>query len=219
MRIGISFLVMCCACAAWAREEVRRDFQKTLPLAAGRSLRVENSLGNVNIRAQAKNETTVIGAIRCSADTAAEARSWCDQIQIRVDENGTGITVRTDYPNHYNTRNLGWSVNLDIAAPEGTPLDIRNRFGGVTVQGAHGGTAINNNNGNIYVANTRGTQRIENRFGNVEVQSCDGDLAVNNGNGWVRATDVTGTSEIANRFGDIRLTNAGKGLTVRAGNS
>jgi hypothetical protein len=218
-RIGISFLLICCGCAAWPREEVRRDFQKTLPLVAGRNLKVENSLGNVNIRAQAKNDVTVIGAIRCSADTAVEARSWCDQIQIRVEESGAGITVRTDYPSHHNTRNLGWSVNLDIAAPEGAPLDVRNRFGGVTIQGAHAGAAINNTNGNIYVANARGSQRVENRFGNVEVQSCDGDLAVNNTNGWVRATDVTGASEIANRFGDIRVANAGKGLTVRAGNS
>jgi hypothetical protein len=219
MRIGISFLLICCGSAAWPREEVRRDFQKTLPLPAGRSLRVENSLGSVNVRAQAKGEATIVAAIHCSADTAAEARSWCDQIQIRVDESGSGISVRTDYPNHYNTHNLGWSVNLDIAAPEGAPLDIRNRFGGVNVQGAHAGTAINNTNGNIYVANSRGTQRVENRFGNVEVQGCDGDLTVNNTNGWVRASDVTGASDIANRFGDIRVTNPAKALIVRAGNS
>ncbi|HTS65497.1 MAG TPA: hypothetical protein VMH28_25925 [Candidatus Acidoferrales bacterium] len=219
MKLGISALAICCAAPAWAREEVRRDFQKTAPLAAGRRLSVDSSLGNVNIRAQNKNELTVIGAIRCSADTAAEAQSWCGQIQIRVDESSAGITVRTQYPNHGNTHNLGWSVNLDIAMPEGAPLDVRNRFGGVTVQGTRAGAEINNSNGNIYLANSRGAARIQNAFGNVEVQTCDGDLAVTNGNGWVRATDVTGSAEIGNRFGEVRVTNAGKWLTVRAGNS
>src|SRR5437868_125784 len=131
---------ICCAAPLCAREEVRRDFQKAVPLGAGRALKVDNSLGSVNVRAQAKNEVGVIGAIHCSANTEAEARAWCDQIQIRVEENGAGVTVRTDYPNHRNMRNLGWSVNLDIMMPEGASLDVRNRFGGVTVQGAHGGT-------------------------------------------------------------------------------
>ena len=217
--IGTSLLLFCGVLSAGPREEVRRDFQKTAALPAGRRLSVDSSLGNVNIRAQSKNEVTVIGAIRCSADTAAEARSWCDQIEIRVDESGAGITVRTQYPNHRNTHNLGWSVNLDIAMPEGAPLDVRNRFGGVTVQGARAGTDINNSNGNIYLANTRGNGRIQNAFGNVEVQTCDGDLSVTNGNGWVRVTDVTGSAEIGNRFGDVRVINTGKWLTVRGGNS
>jgi len=218
-RLLLVSLALPLALPAFAREDVRRDFQKTAPLPAGRSLKIDNSLGNVTVRAQAKNEVTVIGAIHCSANTAAEAKRWCDQIQIRFDESGSGITVRTEYPNHHNTNNLGWSVNLDIAMPENAPLEVRNRFGGVTVQGTHAGAWINNRNGNIYVANARGKQRIENEFGNVEVQSGDGDLNLTNGNGWVRATDITGIAEIANRFGDVRVTNVAKSLAVRAANS
>src|SRR5215471_18650068 len=216
--VVLTFIVMMAALPVSAREEVKRDFQKTVPLPAGRGLKIDSSLTNINVRAQAKNEATVIGVIHCSADRADDARAFCNQIQIRVEESSTGATVRVENPRNQNLRNLGWSINLDITMPESAPLEVRNRFGGVSVQGAHGGAFINNTNGNIYVAQARGKQRIENQFGNVEVQSSDGDVSINNGNGWVRVSDVTGAEEIGNRFGDVRVTNSGKSLIVRANN-
>jgi hypothetical protein len=59
-----------------AREEYKRDFQKVVALPGGRSLRVEHSLGSVNVRTQAKNEVAVQAAIRCSADNMENARRY-----------------------------------------------------------------------------------------------------------------------------------------------
>jgi hypothetical protein len=204
---------------ALAREEVRRDFTKTVPLGAGKPLRVENTNGAVRIRAQAKPEVGVVATMHCSASTAAEAKSWCDRIQIHVDESASGISVRTEVPSERNLRNMGWSVDLDLTMPDSAPLDLRNRFGGVTVQGAHGGISVNNSNGNILVTSARGRLQVDNQFGNIEVQGCEGDLVVTNTNGTVRTSDIAGTAEIANRFGDIRVTNAAKTLTIHGGNA
>ena len=132
MRSAINLILICsCALPAFAREEYKREFQKTVALPAGRSFRIENSNGNLNIHTQAKNEVYIQANIRCSADTAAEARSFCDQIQIPVEDSAAGVSVRTDYPNNWNHRNLGYGVDYDIAMPESAPLDVRNRFGGI----------------------------------------------------------------------------------------
>jgi hypothetical protein len=219
MRIVISLLSLCAlAAAAPAREEIRRDFQKTAALANGRSLRVEHSLGSVTVRTQAKNEVAVQAAIRCSADNAETARRFCDQIQIRVEENGAGVIIRTDYPRN-ETRNLSYSANLEIQMPETAPLELRNRFGHVSVHKLRAPAGINNSNGNVLLMQTAGRQRIENSFGNVEVAGNDGDVTIINGNGWVRAGEITGAADITNRFGEIRANNIGKTLTVRGGNS
>ena len=67
MRITISLLLLgCCPWVAAAREEVKRDFQKTVALPGGRALRVDHSLGSVNVRTQAKNEVAVQAAIRAT---------------------------------------------------------------------------------------------------------------------------------------------------------
>ena len=219
MRIVISVLSLCAVAAASpAREEVKRDFQKTAALPAGRSLRVEHSLGSVTIRTQPKNEVAVQGAIRCSADNVETARRFCDQIQIRVEENGAGVNIRTEYPRN-ETRNLSFSANLEIQIPETAPLDLRNRFGHVAVHKLRAPASINNSNGNVLFMQTAGRQRIENSFGNVEVITNDGDLTIVNGNGWVRASEITGAAEITNRFGEIRASTIGKTLIVHGGNS
>jgi hypothetical protein len=223
MRIIISLsLVALCGfpTALSAREEYKRDFQKTAALPAGRTLRVDHSLGSVNVRTQAKNEVAVQAAIRCSAETAERAHRFCDQIQIRVEESGSGVTIRTEYPRNGDwPRNMSYSANLEIQMPETAPLELRNRFGNVTVQKLRAAATINNSNGNVVLMQGSGPQRVENAFGNVEVITNEGDLTVVNGNGWVRASDISGAAEVTNRFGEVRITNVGKGLTVHGGNS
>ena len=221
MRIIISLILLsCCPPSLSAREEYKRDFQKAVALPGGRSLRVEHSLGSVNVRTQAKNEVAVQAAIRCSADNMDNARRYCDQVQIRVDESGTGVIIRTEYPRNGNwPRNMSYSVNLEIQMPETAPLELRNRFGSVTVQRLRAPATINNGNGNVVLMQGSGRQRIENSFGNVEVITNEGDVTVVNGNGFVRASDITGTAEVTNRFGEVRITNVGKALTVHGGNS
>jgi len=187
MRNGISILLICCAIGVCARDEVRRDFQKTVALPRGRTLRVVHSMGNVTVRTQAKGELSVQAAVRCSADRTSEARSFCDQIQIRLDESGTGVVVRTEYPHtFFSQRNLSYSVSLDIVMPETVPLELRNRFGAVSVQDLRAAAEINNGNGRVSFLNGRGRQRIDNSFGAVEVRTNDGDVTIVNANGTVR---------------------------------
>jgi len=218
MRIGISLLALAVCAAAAPREEYKRDFQKSVALPGGRSLRVEHSQGSINVHTQSKSEVSVAAVIRCSADTEGEAKSFCDQIQIRVEESGSGVVIRSDYPRSTSRRNLGYSVNLDIAMPDTAPLDLRNRFGNVTVQNLHAAGLVNNSNGNVVVTGGRGRQRVENSFGDVEVLSNEGDIVVNCQNGKLRATDINGAAELSNRFGDVRAVNIARGLILRGNN-
>jgi hypothetical protein len=203
----------CCAAAGAARQEVTRDFQKTAALGGGRSFRIEHSLGSVSIHTQAKGEVEIRASIKCSADNAAEAQRRCDQIKIVVEESSTGVWVRTEYPHEDlfgGHRNLSYSVNYDITMPETAPLEVRNRFGAVSVSNLHAAGTINNSNGQVSFSGGSGRQRIENSFGQVNVAGNGGDVTVVNANGQVDASDVTGALDIRDRFGAVRVTNAGK---------
>jgi hypothetical protein len=213
-------IALCCAAAlAQAREEHKKDFLKTAPLPAGRSLRIDTSLGSVTIHTQAKAEATVHATIRCSGSTAEQARACADRIQISVDQNAGGISVRTVYPQNEGRSNLSFGVDFDIIMPETAPLDLRNRFGAVTVSGLKAAAEINNANGRVSLLGGRGQQRINNSFGEVEVRNIEGDAVIVNGNGAVTAVDVSGSLDITNRFGRIQATNTGKALTIRSNNS
>lgn len=218
MRSGISLLLVgFCALTAAAREGYERDFQKTLTVSGGRGLRVENSNGNVTVRARAGTEASIRAHISCSAPTEAEARDLAGRIQIVVDDSASGASVRTEYPKNWRG-NISYSVDYEITLPETAPVEIRNRFGDVSVSDVHAGAIINNSNGRVTFSSGRGTERIDNSFGDVEVRSNDGDVTIRNGNGRVTAGDIRGTVDITNRFGDIRVTNAGRGLTIHSNN-
>jgi hypothetical protein len=211
-------LLICgCALTAFARDDFRREFSKTVALPAGRMLRIEHQQGRINLRTQARNEVVIQAAIRCSAPSADEARNGAGQVQITVLETAAGVTVRTDYPHNW-PRNISYAVDYDITMPETAPLDLRNRFGSTEVVNLHAPALINSGNGNVTFIGGRGRQRIENSFGSVEVRKNEGDVTINNGNGPVIASDVTGALEITNRFGQIRATNTERDLIIHSNN-
>src|SRR5215475_9727966 len=100
MRNGIINLLLIAGCATtlMAREQYTRQFQKTAALPAGRGFRIDHSMGGINVRTHNRNEADIRATIRCSADTAAEAKECADRIQIRVEEGAGSASVRTEYP-------------------------------------------------------------------------------------------------------------------------
>src|SRR6185436_3106902 len=144
--INIAFILICATAAyGQGRQEVRRDFQRTVTLGAGKSFRIESSFGNIRVRTQPQSQASINASIRCSADTEAEANSICDQIQIAVDDTASGVSVKTMYPGSLDRgrRNTGYGVDYDIALPDNTPLDATNRFGNIAVTDVHASSTIN----------------------------------------------------------------------------
>ena len=203
------------------REEVSRDFQKSLPLTSGRGLKVEHEQGNIVIHTHAKGQVDIHASIKCSSDRVEEARKWCDGIKILVEESSSGVWVRSQLPNggfFQGSHNFSWAVNLDIDMPDTAPLEASSHFGSITVTDLHAAAIIANNNGKVLFTGGRGKQRIENSFGDVEVARNEGDVTIVNSNGQLILSDITGFLNARNNFGEIRASNIGKGLEVNAGN-
>ena len=219
-KILVSFTVLAgYLAAAPPREESRRDFERRLTLGAGKTLRVEHGLGNLTIRTHSGSELHIFATLRCSARTADAASDCTNRIQVSIDESTAGVSVRTVYPRNDSGRSdFSFGGDMEIQMPATSPLDARNRFGSVTVDGLHASAFIHNANGRVTFSAGQGKQRIENSFGDVEVRTNDGDVTVVNGNGAVTVTDAAGVVDIGNRFGNTRVTNAGRALTIRGNN-
>jgi hypothetical protein len=205
-----------------ARQEVSRDIQKSVPLAAGRSLRVEHSQGSIAIHTQAQNQVDVHASLRCSADRLEEAHQGCDQINVKVEESASGVLVRTKFPEtgfFSGHRNLSWAVDIEIAMPENAPLDLRDQFGAVSVTGLRAPANIVAGNGKVSFTGGRGRQHIETSFGDIVLARNDGDVTIVNSNGRVTASDVTGALDVRDNFGEIQVTNVGKRLDIASGNA
>src|SRR5258705_392935 len=95
MRIIISLILLsCCPLAMAAREEYKRDFQKAVALPGGSSLRVEHSLGNVEVITNDGDVTVVNGNgwVRAS-DITGTAEVTNRFGEVRISNVGKGLTV------------------------------------------------------------------------------------------------------------------------------
>ena len=210
------------AVRAEQREEVTRSFDRTVSVSGTPTVLVEHRMGDLKVRAHARNELRVQATIHVSADSRSEASVLADSIQIDVQQSLATISVTTRYPDQLiresmrrgRNRDVSFSVDYDLLVPERLPLTLRNQFGDVAVTGMKGGSSIVNASGAVIAGDGEGRYEIENRFGSVEVLRLSGDLTIRGANGPVTASAITGTLTISNRFGKVNATNIHGDATI-----
>src|SRR5208282_5875376 len=167
----------------WPQDEVTRNFDKTLTLGAGQSVRIEHKFGELKVHAEPGREVKISAVIRAQASSHEEAESFAQKIQIEVQQTGEGISIRTIYPPEENkwfhiSKHSSWSVSYDIAIPSDAPLNIHNSYGGVDVARVHGAVDVENGYGSLNVRDA-GPVRLTNAFGSIELEGAAGNAVIN----------------------------------------
>jgi DUF4097 and DUF4098 domain-containing protein YvlB len=220
--LALALAALPAASAAGPREEIVRTFDKTLPLSAGQRLSIDHRNGDIRIRTHKAAEVRISAKIHGSSSDEAEIRKFLDAVAIVIEPAASGVSVRTVYPDRSwrfsGSGHVSFSVDYEIAMPESSPLDVKSRFGDVSVEGLKAAADVRNANGRLSLRDGRGAQRLENAFGPIDVVAVSGDVTMTNANGSVSATDIDGTLEVRNRFGRVAAIKVGKGVRVINGN-
>jgi hypothetical protein len=207
--VAAACIVLQSAVFAEAREEVTRSFERVITVNGSPTLLVDHRLGDLRVRAHARNDLRIQATIHVSADSRSDASVLAGRIQIDVQESSGTISVTTRYPDlgqrdgWRGRRDVSFSVDYDLLVPDRLPVNVRNRFGDVDVSGMKGGGSIVNASGRVVAADGGGRYAIENRFGAIEAMRLSGDLTIRGANGPVTANTITGAVNISNRFGDV----------------
>jgi DUF4097 and DUF4098 domain-containing protein YvlB len=132
----------------YAREEARKEFHQTYPLAANGRVGVHNVNGAIHISAWDRDEVKV-DAIKHGQDQKA-----LDEARIVVDARTEAVEIRTEYPE--NCHRCA-SVEYTITVPRGAAIDPINTVnGGVTVEGVAGHVKVAAVNGGVEVRKAGG---------------------------------------------------------------
>jgi len=182
-----SALLMACALALpaaaanSAQDAASREFKKTLPLAAGQTLSVENKFGEVRIHGENSHEAVISATIRSQAVSQSQAEKFAESVKIEVTQDAHGITVRTVAPSdnplvfrvgHKNS----YSVDYDIAVPSDAKLWVKNAFGNVEIRAVRAWNDVENSHGQLTVHDV-GAGKLTNAFGEVEGDGVAGDMS------------------------------------------
>src|SRR5712691_7246440 len=205
-----------------SQEQVSRDFQQTVALGAGQSVRVEHKFGSVRLHGESGRDVKISATIRAQRTSHEEAESFAQKIKIEVQQTSEGVRIKTIYPDEekswfHSSKHSSWSVSYDIGMPSDAPIIVRNSFGSVEIAGVHGAADVENGYGTLTVRDA-GAGRWNNAFGSIELTGAGGNVSVSDNNGSVQVTDVKGTLEVRNRFGAITTRNIQGAVTITGGN-
>jgi len=158
-------LVLLVATAAAAAETER--VQKTVPLAPGGTLRLDNFSGRVTITATDRSEV-VIDAVR---------RATRDRLdRIKLDVEASGSTVRIQANKKVSSSWWDWRGNnvvetdMDIQVPRHTNLEIQVFSSPVTVTGIDGQHRVHTFSGTARLVDVTGPVKAETFSGNIDLQ-------------------------------------------------
>jgi hypothetical protein len=140
------------AAAGSAQDSTTREFQKTLPLAAGQTLSIENKFGEIRIHGENSHEAEISATIRSQAGSQSQAEKFAESVKIEVNQDANGIKVRTVAPSDNPLvfrigHKSSYAVDYDIAVPSDAKLWVKNAFGNVEIRGVRAWNDVENSHG------------------------------------------------------------------------
>lgn len=174
----------------WLQTQETRNISLPLAIPAGKSLRVENAVGDVRI-VGGFDVGSATAKAQFRGPTREDAKAKADAYTPIIEESEHLILIRQPDVS-------GLRVDLEIQMP-GT-----------------GNVEVRANDGDVHVSKTMGACRITGRSGDIEVRGLNGVVEIIGESGDIQASDiVTPSLTIENKGGDLSVSNVKGNLNIR----
>jgi len=135
-----------------AQEQVSRDFQKTVTLGAGQSVRVEHKFGEVRLHGESSRDVKSPQRYAHRPARMRRPRRSRRKYRSKFCNPAKAYASKTIYPEEerkwfHLSKNSSWSVSYDIGMPSDAPLTVRNSFGSIDAARIHGAADLENSHG------------------------------------------------------------------------
>jgi DUF4097 and DUF4098 domain-containing protein YvlB len=170
--------------------------ERTVEVGPAPNLEIVNFAGSVRIRAGESGE------IRVEATKKVSRHEDLHRLEIDIGERDGSVVIRTRKTGSPNKA----TVELDIAAPADTRLDVRTGAGTVDVRGLTGDMEVDTGAGTVVLRDTEGRLQVHSGAGTVEVRDASGPAEVGVGAGTiVYEGALEGDSTFSTGMGEIVL--------------
>jgi DUF4097 and DUF4098 domain-containing protein YvlB len=173
------------------------------------SLEIDNIAGDVTVRAGES------GVIRVVATKKAPRIGDLDRIEIQIDEQNGGLTIRTNKPSGFTNA----SVDLEITTPAGTRFFLDTGAGNVDLNGITDEIDAVSGAGDVDVRGAASCARLDTGAGSIRYQGTpQGECRFETGAGNITLTlpaDLNAQIDLETRTGDIDVDFAVDGQVTR----
>jgi hypothetical protein len=173
-RTALAFLALVSLPAA-ATPLPSRDVAKTLPLAAGETVRVDTYKGSVKVTTWDRAEVAVDARIEAddSCGSAKDLAGWVDRTRVVIEKRHGGVSVTSDYDaleeaaGWFGTCTARPFVHYTIRMPKSAALKIKDYKSDLVVKGLEADLDVNTYKGHLDIAGLAGGLKVETYKGEV----------------------------------------------------
>lgn len=206
-----------------------REFHQVYDIAPNGSLGIYNTSGTIDISSWNEN--------RVKIDAVKNGRRVEDlaRVEIQVTANSDRLDIRVIYPNGFNWKGGGVSVDFEIKVPRTIAINSVNATSGdVKVSGPIEKLTVRTTSGNITALEITDTASLTASSGNIDARKIGGELRIttssgeltvsevnsrlfaNASSGSIRASQIAEDVSATVSSGDIRLEKIGGRATARS---
>jgi DUF4097 and DUF4098 domain-containing protein YvlB len=176
------------------------------PTPEGADLDIHVAAGSIEIRCEARDDTTV--EIRGERDP--------DDVRVeRVDRPGNRTLIRIEQRNR-KVFGFGRELTVRVHTPEGAGLDVTTGSADLAAHGLAGSIAFRSGSGEIAFEHAGGDVSVKVASGDVSGDRVEGDLSIHSASGDVRVTSVGGAATTTTASGDISVGAVGGSATTNS---
>ncbi|MDR3683070.1 MAG: hypothetical protein P4L11_05000 [Geothrix sp.] len=157
---------------------------RTLPLAAGSSLKVANINGFIHLEAWDREEVQFTGEFQPSSQD--------EQVKVVIEASQGAMDIRGEYPKHSGESHRGAQCQMTLKVPRRLVPTLETVNGDVAIGGIQGRAVIGTVNGGIRATDLGDSLRAETVNGGITVDRARGSLSLQTVNGAVKGTGLDG---------------------------
>jgi hypothetical protein len=218
MRTVLAAALLLSASIAVADDQVTHEFSASAARGGASRVVVDIPAGAVKIRSAAAGAIRVSGFVRRSYDGFNERNKQqriADDITIGIDVHGDEAVISRRYgpkADSWGIKRWHTSYDVSVEVPRGVDLDVRTKYGEVTINGEFGNIDVDLNAGEIHLTVPRSAVREMNASVRVgEVHTDTGELHEDHEGlfpGRTRFYNSTGRStvNVHTTFGEVHVT-------------
>lgn len=212
MRDGLESLKQGKVNFGWFSAYETRDVNLPLNSTANKTLRIENQCGDVKVTG-GFSEFSVSARARVRGTDPQDALEKANAYTVIVEESDHEILVRQPDVS-------GLEVDLVVQIDSAQHLEIRTPYGDIRVADTAGSCRVNNQSGDIDLKGLNGIIEVSTQNGDLSIDDCSTPaLNVENKTGDISVRRVAGNMNVRASSGDINISDcAGKSVSVESVN-
>lgn len=198
--------------AVVASAAIERTIEKTFPVSAPGTLRVETQSGAIRVKAASDDVVRVTARQKIRADSEAEADELLRKLELTFEQEGNDVRVVSKYERRPSGFRFGsWppvTVDITVEVPAAFAADLRTSGGSIAVSDLAGDAAVRTSGGSIELGNMGGRVEARTSGGNISLKNASGPVELHTSGGNIAVGRVAGPAKLSTSGGNIQIESA-----------